>query len=527
MVKYRRLRDLADSMKLISRHQIHVASVLIVLLIWFTTSSSAYAHGFGQRYDLPVPLWLYITGAGAAVALSFVIIGLFLTHGSPLLQQPRFNFLQWCLSNLIAHPLMLRLLQTTSVFIFLGIIIAGFFGDPEPTNNAAPTMVWVIFWVGLAFISALIGNFWPLINPWNAIYQLLELGYKRFSPNRRFSLNFPYPKALGVWPGFVLFFIFAWIELVFQGSSLPINIARLIVMYTGITWVGMWIFGRKVWLQHGEFFTLIFGFISRFSPTEICIKGTEACYMCEDLCITKDNICTNCLECFNRAPTDKRQVNLRLYAVGLLKNEPNSPSVVALLLLLLSTLTFDGFTATPLWADIHDSVYSYMPNSSAVGTLGLLVFPCIFGLVYLLFSRFVSIASRTSYSIGAISSIFIYSLIPIAIAYHLAHFFSFLLVQGQLIIPLASDPFGFGWDLFNTVDYRINIAIVNARFAWFISVVAIVIGHIIAVYLAHVIALRTFETRVSSLMSQLPMLVLMVGYTMLSLWILAQPIVET
>lgn len=513
-------------MKSISKYQIYVASITIALFIWITTSPPAYAHGFGQRYDLPVPLWLYIAGAGAAVALSFVVIGLFLTHSSLPIQHSRFNILRLSPSNLIAHPITLRLLQITSASIFFFIIIAGFFGDSEPTNNIAPTMTWVIFWVGMAYLSALIGNFWSLFNPWNTTYQLLEFGYKHIFPNRQSSLHLPYPKMLGVWPGFILFFIFAWVELVFQGSSVPINIARLIVIYTSITWVGMWIFGRKVWLQHGEFFTLIFGFISRFSPTEICVSGTETCHMCEYFCLTEDNTCANCLECFNRAPAGKKQINLRLYAVGLLKKEPISPSVVALLLLLLSTLTFDGFTATPLWADIHDNIYPYMSNSSVVGTAGLLVFPIVFGLVYFVFARFVSLASRACYPLGTISSIFIYPLVPIAIAYHLAHFFSFLLVQGQLIIPLASDPFGFGWDLFNSVDYRINIGIVNARLAWLISVTAIVIAHIISVYLAHVIALRTFKTRTSSLISQIPMLVLMVGYTMLSLWILAQPIVE-
>ena len=121
---------------------------------------------------------------------------------------------------------------------------------------------------------------------------------------------------------------------------------------------------------------------------------------------------------------------------------------------------------------------------------------------------------------------FVFSLVPIALAYHLAHFLSFLLIQGQLIIPLASDPFGFGWNVLGTAGYQVNIGIVDARFAWFTAVAAIVAGHIIAVYLAHVIAIRTLRDRPLTLRSQYPMLGLMVGYTMVSLWILAQPIVE-
>jgi hypothetical protein len=121
---------------------------------------------------------------------------------------------------------------------------------------------------------------------------------------------------------------------------------------------------------------------------------------------------------------------------------------------------------------------------------------------------------------------FVYSLIPIALAYHLAHFLSYLLIQGQRIIPIASDPFGLGWDLFSTADFSINIALVNAKFAWITAVIAIVLGHIVAVYLAHCIAIRLLRNRQTALHSQYPMLFLMVAYTVTSLWIIAQPIVE-
>ena len=122
---------------------------------------------------------------------------------------------------------------------------------------------------------------------------------------------------------------------------------------------------------------------------------------------------------------------------------------------------------------------------------------------------------------------FIFTLVPIAIAYHIAHYLSFLLVQGQRLLPLASDPFGFGWDLLGTAEYGINTEIVGAGFGWYTMVLAIVAGHIIAVYLAHLVAVRTLGQRTIALRSQYPMLVLMLGYTMLSLWILAQPIVES
>lgn len=120
------------------------------------------------------------------------------------------------------------------------------------------------------------------------------------------------------------------------------------------------------------------------------------------------------------------------------------------------------------------------------------------------------------WSIGILARIFIFSLVPIAIAYHLSHLLSFFLIFGQLIIPLASDPFGFGWDLFGTADFATDIGIVGPRFIWTISVIAIVVGHVAAVYLAHVTAIRSFADRRLARISRYPMLVLMVGYTMIS-----------
>ena len=130
--------------------------------------------------------------------------------------------------------------------------------------------------------------------------------------------------------------------------------------------------------------------------------------------------------------------------------------------------------------------------------------------------------------IGAleVARIFAYSLIPIALAYNIAHFITLLLIQGQLIVPLVSDPFGLGWDLFGTVGYSLNIGIINARILWFLSVALIVLGHVLAVYLAHRVAVRTFANRAIALRSQYPMLTLMVVYTVISLWIIAQPIVQ-
>ena len=125
-----------------------------------------------------------------------------------------------------------------------------------------------------------------------------------------------------------------------------------------------------------------------------------------------------------------------------------------------------------------------------------------------------------------VAKTFVFSLVPIALAYNLSHYFSFLIITGQNIIPLISDPFGFGWNILGTKNYIPNFSIVNARFVWILSVFSLVVGHIISVYISHKIASRSISSIKLVIQSQIPMLFLMVFYTAISLWIIAQPIVE-
>jgi hypothetical protein len=492
---------------------------------------SATAHGFGQRYDLPVPLWLYMTGAAAAVAFSFVIIGVCVrsTHGWR--SYPRLNLLHSSVGRLLAHPLLIFCLRLVSVGLFILLILAGLLGNQDPTHNLAPTLVWVVWWVGLAYISALLGNLWALINPWDVLFTWAETLYRRVTAEGDLSYQTPYPPAWGVWPGVLLLLAFSWVELVFEGAAVPAKLAGLALVYSGITWSGMLLFGKDVWLRHGEVFSLVFGLFARFAPTEVRVLEREVCQTCRLACGDDAEACIDCYACFRRADATQREWNLRPYAVGLLRDTAHSVSQMAFVLLLLATVTFDGFMATPLWADIASSLYVLLPalgetRLTIIKTLGLVSFPCLFLEVYLITSILIAVVSGGRFSGIRLAQTFVFTLVPIALAYHLAHYLSFLLVQGQLMIPLASDPFGWGWNLLGTKEYRVNIAVVDARFGWYTAVIAIVLGHIVAVYLAHLTALRTWHNRVLALRSQYPMLVLMVGFTVVSLWILAQPIVE-
>jgi len=464
----------------------------------FATPASA--HGFGQRYDLPLPLSLYLYGTAAVVVFSFVVVALFVRHAAHVRDYPRFNLLAHPAGRWIAHPALVLALKLASLGLFVVTVTAGFIGDQNPYRNIAPTMVWIIVWVGLAYVSAFVGDLWALINPWRTMFEWAESLYRRLAGGRDRFRRLRYPEALGVWPAVGLLLAFAWLELVYPAPAVPATIACLALGYSILTWTGMALFGRDTWLRHGEVFSVVFGTFARFAPTEA------------------------------RTGPREQQLLLRPFGAGLLDRRPASPSMTAFVLLLLATVLYDGLLNTPEWSSLESAVVGLLRDpaeleSIAVRSVALVAFWFLFLGAYMAVSAIMSAAATGRRSPLEIAQSFALTLIPIAIGYHLAHYLVFLLIQGQYIVPLISDPFGFGWNLFGTAGYRVDITIVGARFAWYAAVTAIVVGHIAAVYLAHVKAMQVFEPR-AALRSQVPLTALMVVYTFVSLSILAEPIVE-
>jgi hypothetical protein len=475
-----------------------------------------------------VPLTLWVAGAAAAVALSFVVIGLFVKATPGARDYWRSNLLRCAPGRLIASSGVRRAARGLSVGLVLLVLIASFAGDQTPTRNIAPTAIWVAWWVGLAYVSALLGNLWAVVNPWAAVWGWIEALAGPRGPRPPWR----YPVWLGYWPAVVLFLAFAWVELIYTGRSIPARLGWLIVGYSALTFTGMALFGRAAWIRRADPFATAFGVLARFAPTEIRTTDPEACRRCAAACARPAGACLDCGDCFDRAAPARREWNLRPFAAGLVRTDDVTPSMVVFVLLLLATVTFDGFTATPAWAGLEGALYAALAplgeaRLTVIGTAGLLAFPLLFVAVYLAFARWMAWTAGDRLPPATVARLFVLSLVPIAIAYHLAHYFTYLLIQGQLLIRLASDPLGLGWNLFGTARYRPDIGIVGARAVWYTAVFAIVLGHVIAVWVAHVVALREYRDRRAALRSQLPMLVLMVGYTVVSLWIIAQPIVET
>ena len=509
-------------MTLLSRLSVIAVAAVLALAVYPVA-----AHGFGERYDLPVPLSLYLFGAGAAVALSFVMMGVFVRGGTGGYDYPRFNILRWRAGRAVAHPVVVTALQVFGVAALALVVVAGIVGSWSPAKNISPTLVWIIWWVGAAYLSALVGNVWRLVNPWNATFAWAERAYRAITPDGELGMGWRYPAALGVWPGLVAFLVvrMGGDRLHRLGAAGPHHAVRAAVHRVHVDWdVPIWQGGMAA--AYGDAFSLVYGFLARFSPTELRVTDATVCAECSVDCADADGVCVDCGECFVAAEPERRELNIRPFVVGLLRTKGRSASVMVFVLLLLSTVSFDGFSATPAWGRLFNAVFTAFPDPNIVGSIGLLGFTAVLMSVYVLFSGLMSTASGFRLLPEQMGQAFVLSLIPIALAYHLSHFFSYLLIEGQGIIPLSSDPFGLGWDLFGTVGYEINIGIIGARTVWLMSVVAIVIGHVSAVYLAHVTALREIPERRFALRSQYPMLVLMVAYTMVSLWILAQPIVE-
>ena len=490
----------------------------------------AEAHGFGERYDLPLPLSLFVIAGAVAVALSFLTAALFLRGDTLGRDYPRFNLLGFGATRWLASTWFTGALKAISVVLTGYVIVGALIGTERAPLNPAPAALYVAFWVGLSFLTALFGNLWALVNPWKVAWEYAEALTRAIAPRQRLSLQKRYPTSWGPWPAVLVFLGFAILETVAADAAGPRALGWILVLYTGYNFVGMYRYGRDVWLRNAEGFTVVYGFMARFSITEVRAPK-RGCARCSSagLCSSGEEHCVDCYECHSAAPVEQREFNLRPPCVGLNRTGVVTLTVVAHVILLLSTVSFDGLSATPEWLLFSTQFLLQFPVyggyiANLIGVLGLpLVFGILFGATCMMMG---ALSGHSEPNTGQLLRRFTFSLLPIALAYHFAHFLGFLLINGQRFIVLASDPFGWGWDLFGTAAATINIGILSPVFIWYFSISAIVVGHIAGVYLAHVQAMRIYPERRAALLSQMPMLALMVCYTCASLWIISRPIVE-
>ena len=451
-----------------------------------------FLHGFGPRYDLPAPLLFYIFAAGGVVVISFVLVVVFAGDqvGAKAVQYPR-RAVPGLLS-LARSPLPRAVGGSIGVLGLAAIVVTGLFGSTNPALNPSEYLTWIYFWAGLVIVSGLVGNLWYLLNPWAAIYDLVTR-FVRLGPVWRLP-------NVGVWPAAAAFFLFACLELTSGMANRPWVVAMLALAYSAVTLAGMILFGRDEWLERCEAFTVLFSVVGRFGPIE--------------------------------SERDERgaisTVYVRPWGVGLLKPAPAGWDRVFFVILMLSTLAFDGILGTPAWQDFNVTLEPiWLPMGQFgfffVRTLGLTLVTVGFLLVFIAFIEAVIFFGKRRVDLVATATGFAYTLVPIALVYNAAHNYSYVMVQSQALIPLLNDPLQKGWHLWPAVaGLQPSFQLAQASTVWFAQIVLIVVGHMIAVYLSHLRAGERFRTAQRALLSQYPMLVLMVAYTMTSLLILAQ-----
>jgi hypothetical protein len=465
-----------------------LSSVLLVAAAALAAPATAAAHGGPiQRSPLPLDPILFAWGAAAILVISFAALAL-------MWPQPMFEKVRW-------RPLpgVGRLLGSRAVDVLCGaigvallavLVVAGYVGPDSAADNLVPTFVMITFWVGLVLLSLFFGDVFRAFNPWRAIGRAVGAVVGRRGPARR-----PYPEALGRWPAAAGLLMFTWIELVGQWADNPVTLTNAIVGYTVVTLAAQSVWGVETWTRRGEAFSVYFNFLSRISPFE-----------------RRDGV-----------------VGVRKVLSGLPKIDP-VPGTVAVLMVMIGTVTFDGLSQGDLWNSVGpwlaDDVFGALgADPTAAGkladTVGLVA---AVGLV----AGFYWLGMEGARSVGGniaaarLRRTFVHTLVPIAAAYVMAHYLSYLLYEGQAIQYLASDPFGQGWDLLGRADAAIDFSLLSENGVWYLQYAFVVVGHVAALILAHDRALVTYGRASQAVRSQYWMLAIMVGFTMLALWLLRQ-----
>lgn len=439
------------------------------------SSGTALAHGaLGGRMDLPVPRWMFVFGAGTAVILSFAAL-------STLWKEPRFEHRApgTVLPSAIQAALRARTLEwairIVSLLVFL-VVAAASARRVGLRETLGPIVVFAWFWVGLTFAQALLGNLWATISPFDTMGRIVGLDEDGDAPPR------PYPVAWGTWPAAIQLFLFVWIELVDPFGAYLGSLGIAIVVYTLVQLAGMQRYGRRAWIEHAEAFSVYFTLIAALAPLARDAEG---------------------------------RVVVRPPLAGLARVRPR-PGLLAVVMVALGSTTFDGLSRTAWWvswtATIGGLARPVVFTAGLVATIGFVT------LAYLLAMRAAAAVAGSRWHPLALR--FVPSLVPIVLAYVVAHYFSFLVLEGQIGLLRLSDPFGLGWNLFGTADWVLNLSLVSPATIWYVQVAAIVIGHIGGVIAAHDRAIAMFDPD-AAVRTQYALLAVMVLFTASGLLILS------
>jgi hypothetical protein len=442
------------------------------------------AHAAPINYKFPLPIWLYVLAGGAAVLFSAPAAALAVSEADATERR-----------GPDVYRFVRRLGPVVTLIGIALVVVAlagGLFSTTDESQeffeNPVLVLTWVDFWVGLGIVSWLVGNVWERVSPLNVAGRALDrlLARNGVEPLR-------YPGWLGQWPAVALLLVWSWMELIWGPAKEPRPLAAILLVYLLATLVGCALYGAETWFANVELFSVFARTLSRFSPLELRPFSPEE---------------------WSATSQEERSARLRPYGAGL-RTDPLLPAGGgAFVLAALATVVFDGWSQTDRFGAFQQwfwERWSFLAHHvDVLQTLSMVAVVAIFVAAYLAITRGQAEALATT-------------LIPIAGVYFAAHYFAYLLIAGQNTPAVIVDPFGHSWNPLGLGEYAITKAVAPAGVVWWIQVVLIVFGHIVAVFAAHRLALRT-STRARALVMQLPLVGLMVAYTVAGLWVLAQQI---
>lgn len=422
------------------------------------------AHEVGvSRFESPVPIPLMLGGAALTIAFTAGWLALGESSGER----------EWRLGGFPSDPFGGIVLGFRWGFFvaFVVAIVAGLIGPRTATENPATLFVWPVWLKGIILIAAVLGSPWRVLSPWRTMYDAICR-----LEGRAIVLVGGYPERLGHWPAFVGFVVWLGvIENLTPAQRSPRLTASLIAGYAGIMLIGALVFGRK-WFERADALEVFYRLVGRVAPVRLDTRGGEALVVV-------------------RPPWQGCTAAVSFVAGWL---------VVAAVF----TVSFDAFTNTAPYQSLVFAGRRFVGQSAGIAVYfwGLAAYLAAFG----------GVAAAAEGRAGWRDSVRAYAptVIPIAVGYEIAHNYPFVIRSlGQLVGVLA------GTDAPAEPLWWLSLPAF-----WWSQVALIVGGHVVAVIASHNVARSRAATRWGVLRSHGILTVLMVGYTVLSLWIVSRPI---
>lgn len=492
-----------------------------------------------------IPLSFFYAGAAFVMLVSFAGLALTGQRRASLDAYRKLDLLEWpTVRLLLAWPAFRVAAQAVVVALFLLVIAAGLFGRQQGGSNIATVLTWTYWWILLVLAVVLFGKAWCYVCPWDAMARWLERRPWRQNPPS-LSASLPWPRALrNLYPAAALFLGLTWLELGYGVTTRPELTAYLGLLMFFLAFGAILLFERQSFCRYGCLVGRISGLYSLFAAVELrardislcrtkcrthdCYHGNGAGESCPTFQflggMTKNTYCIFCLECLRSCPYENVAINVRPLGRDIVKPTGARVDEAAMVVIMLAMSTFHGITMTPLWARSIGALQASLSlGYLSAFTLGMAGFLAALALLYFAFIGAAYSAARTpDVGFRQLAIRYSYCFLPIALFYHLAHNAQHFVVEGGTLLPVLSDPFGWGSDLLGTAAI-VPGPLFPAWSVWTLMVALIVVGHVWSLVAGHRIASAVFPTRGLAFRSELPLLAGMMAYSVLSLWIVAQP----